>query len=325
MSELFFLWPAYWPFVLVVPALAALVVWQARAAERRLQQELGARWAAVAGRPRWPRLRSLADVGCLLALGVALLQPVAPGDEGDAGADVVLCVDVSWSMAARDELPSRLGAAQREVAGLLGLSAASRFAVVAYAGQALLVAPLTADLAAVRALADDLAPGAHGTAGTDPGAAIDRAVQLLQRGGGSGGIVVLSDGEDFTGGAVPAAARAAAAGFAVHTFSLGDVAGSKIVVEAGEGETFLRDAAGAEIVSRLEPGQLAAWAAAGGGRMATLQPGALRALHDDVLLPAARAAAVRAGRLQPVPLHAWPLLLALGLWMLRQCLPERVR
>lgn len=323
MIALQFLWPAWWPLLLALPLLALAAYAVARHAERRRARMLGARLPAVAGRARRPRLRALADSAAVVAVGVALLHPVVPGDEGDGGVDVVLCVDVSWSMAARDAAPSRLGFVQREIAGLLGIDAASRIALVTFAGDAELAAPPTDDLAAIAAIAGELEPGTHGRAGSDPGAAIDRAVALLRRSPRCGAIVVLSDGEDFAGGGPAAAARALAAGFEVHAFGCGDPAGSKIVVAGAGGERFLRDGSGADVVTRLEVANLRALAAAGGGDYRALQPGGLRELHDRTLLPAARASAVRAGRLVPVPLFHWPLLAAFVLWMLRWCVRER--
>jgi Ca-activated chloride channel family protein len=326
VSGVFFLWPAHWPCALLaLPAAAALWRWR-RARERRLQQQLGAGADRLVGAPAAARWRWAADAVAALLLGVAALEPAMAGDVGEAGGDVALCVDVSWSMAARDQQPSRLGRAQQAIARFAASAADARAALVGYAGDAFRVAPLTADLAAVATLAAELAPGAHGRAGTDPGAAIDLAVALLQRGGRAGAVVVLSDGEDFAGGALAAAARARSAGFPVHTLGLGTAQGGKIVVDGGAGEAFLQDAAGDDIVTHGEFDALAAWAAAGGGRFAALADvDGLRALHDGVLAPAAREAAVRAGRLQPLPLWRWPLFAALALWMLAACAQERRR
>ena len=326
MSGLFFLWPGHWPLALLaLPAGAALWFWR-RAREQRLQRALGARTERLVGAPAAARWRWAADAAVVLLLGVAVLEPATPGDVGEAGGDVALCVDVSWSMAARDVTPSRLALAQQAIARFAATASDTRAALVAYAGEALVAAPLTADLAAVATLADELAPGAHGRAGTDPGAAIDRAVALLQRGGRAGAVVMLSDGEDFAGGALAAARRAAAAGYPVHALGLGTAAGGKIVVDTGAGEAFLQDGAGVDVVTRGEFGALAAWAEAGGGRSVPLADGdGLRALHDGVLAPAAREAAVRAGRLQPLPLWRWPLFAAVALWMLAACAQERRR
>lgn len=325
MTALVFAWPSWWWVALLAPFLAAASCWLVRREEQRRERQLGRQLAAVAGRPRWTRTRAVADAAMWTGVAVALLGPVVPGDDGDAGAAVVVCVDVSWSMAARDETPSRLGAVQQALAELHGIDARSRLGLVAFAGQAERVAPLTADTAAVAALAADLVAGGVGTAGTDPGAAIDLARAMLQRAGAGGSILVLSDGEDFVGRGVAAAATASDAGIAVYAIGCGHEAGSKIPVANDGGEVFLRDAGGREIVSRRETAALQQLATRGGGRLLALAPGVLRSLHDDVLLPAAREQAVRAGQVVPVSLASWPLLLAMLFWMLRQCLPERSR
>lgn len=325
MSALLFVWPAWWWVAVLVPALAAASWWQERREERMRQRQLGRQLPAVAGRARWTRTRAVADAAMWICAGFALLGPVVPGDDGDAGADVVVCVDVSWSMAARDETPSRLGAVQQALAELRGIDARSRVGLVAFAGLAERVSPLTADTNAVAALADDLVAGAVGTAGTDPGAAIDLATVMLQRAGRGGTIVVMSDGEDFAGRGATAATAAAGAGLVVYAIGCGAEAGSKIPVANDGGEAFLRDPAGVAIVTRRETAALQQLAAGGGGRLLVMSPGVLRRLHDERLLPTARERAVLAGRVVPVSLASWPLLLAILFWMLRQCMPERSR
>ena len=325
MTALVLVWLSWWWVALLAPILAAASFWLARREEQARERQLGRQLAAVAGRPLWVRTRAVADLAMWTGVAVALLGPAVPGDDGDAGAEVVVCIDVSWSMAARDELPSRLGAVQLALAELSGIDARSRIGLVAFAGQAERVAPLTTDTAAVAALAADLVAGAVGTAGTDPGAAIDLARGMLQRASGGGSIVVLSDGEDFVGRGAAAAATANEAGIAVYAIGCGDEAGSKIPIANDGGEAFLRDAGGHEIVSRRETATLQQLAASGGGRLLSLAPGVLRTLHDDEMLPAARERAVRAGQVVPISLASWPLLLAILFWMLRQCLPERSR
>jgi len=325
VNDLWFAWPAWWPWLLLVPPAVWLADRFGEHAERRRCAAVGPRDDVLTGVRRWARTRRLLDAGALALVGIALLQPIAPGDDGDGGADVVLCVDVSWSMACRDASPTRLAAVQQAIDELARTLDRSRMGLVAFAGTAALRAPLTTDGAAVAALARELAAGADLAGGTDPGAAVQLASDLLDRAGAGGAIVVLGDGEDFVGNGSAAAARAAEAGHVVHTFGVGDPAGSKIVVATSGGEAFLRDGDGQEVVSRLELANLRALAAAGGGRFERLAPGALGALHDTVLAPAARAAAVREGRLVPVHVAALPLLAAFLLWMLRACLRERSR
>lgn len=325
MSALVFLSPQAWPLLLLVPLSVGGLWLLALRHERWLHAELGPRGRALVGRARRPLLRGCAVGAWALLLVVALLRPVGVGSEGEDGADVVLVLDVSWSMAARDLAPSRLAACQRAIEVLAAAAPASRLALVAFAGDASLQVPLTSDGAALVAMANELLPGALGRPGTDPGAAIDLAAAQLSRAGRPGAIFVCSDGEDFVGGGAMAAARALAAGHAVHGFGCGDPTGSKIPVDLGDRETFLRDADGRDIVSARLDEPMAAMAAAGGGVYTELAPEALRGIHERHVLPAARAAAVRAGRLQPLPWQQWPLLAALLFWMLLLCQRERVR
>jgi Ca-activated chloride channel family protein len=273
-----------------------------------------------------------ARAGCgavaFVAAAVALLQPAwGEGEDAPAAPDVVLCLDVSRSMAARDQAPSRLAAAQQQIDRLAAASLGTRLALVVFAGDARLLVPLTSDAVAVAAVAATLAPGAAGRGGSDLGAAIDTALAALRRARSVGGsIVVLSDGEDFGGAGIAAAARARAADVPVYCLGLGSVAGSKLVVDGPVGEVFVQDASGADVVTHLDAEGLAAIAAAGGGSYGPVTTVlALQRLHDAELAPRALAATVRAGAATPAHRYQWFLLAAIGCWMLRRWLPEGCR
>lgn len=328
MSAVVFLVPAWWPLLLLVPAAVWLGARLSAAARRAAADELDGRETVSWGTRRWGAWRAACAVGAATATGVALLQPVwGDGDGEPVGPDVVLCLDVSWSMAARDVAPSRLAAAQAEIERLATARPGTRLGLVVWAGDARAVVPLVADLPSVAAIARTFAAGASGRGGSDPGAAIDAALATLRGGGAAAGaIVLLGDGEDFAGHGVAAAARASAAGVPVHCLGFGSEAGSKIVVPGDGGETFLRDTAGTEIVTRLERAGFAAIAAAGGGRcLAPAPAGALAALVDDTIASSARAVASQDHTRNPAHRFQWPLLAAVLLWMLRVALPERSR
>ena len=72
------------------------------------------------------------------------------------GSDVVLVFDVSASMDARDVPPTRLEEAKREALSLLESLEGDRVGVVAFAGDAVALTPLTLDLSAVRLLVETL-------------------------------------------------------------------------------------------------------------------------------------------------------------------------
>lgn len=334
------LWPIWWPAVLAI-AVAWPVAGQAlRRRRTRCPAPLGRRTDALAGRPVHRRLQAMLSAVALALLLVALLQPVWGRARGEVvGADVVLCLDVSLSMAARDVPPSRFGRAEAEIDALAVAAAGARLGLVAFGGSARLLVPLCSDGAAVAQVAATLAPGLV-RGGTDLGAAIDLASAMLQRTAATApAIVLLTDGEDFGDSGSTAAARARQAGIAVHCVGFGSAAGSKVVVEGDGGEVFLRDQNGVEVESRVDTAGLAAIAAAGGGRSLVVDgspvagpngaaaASALAALYAATLAPAAEASALATGdpRLSPAHRYGWFVLAAFLVWFAATLLPQRRR
>ena len=327
MIAIAFLPPAWWPALLTLPLLAWVVQREQRARAQRREIVLGRRERALLGEPVHGALRT--GCGWLLAalFALALLRPVwgeAPSEP--PGPDVVVCLDVSRSMLARDLAPDRLSAAQREIEALAGLAGGGRLGLVVFAGSATLAAPLSADLASVAAIGSAIDPSVASRPGTNLGAAIEVAVAALQRSRSAcGSIVVLTDGEDFGGRGQQAAQQAWQSGLVVHCVGFGSASGSKIVVDSPSGETFLRDAAGREVVSAADRASLEAVATAGGGTFVAEGPGALVDLHRTALRPRALAAAMADPTFAPAHRFQWPLLAALLVWMLRSAMQERRR
>lgn len=319
--------PTWWPVLLALPVL----LWWGRRwrvrAEAQLSADLGRREHALIGRPAYRSARAGLALGAVTLIALALLRPVAPGREAQLAPDVVLCVDVSRSMGAADVAPTRFEAMRQQVKVLLEGALGSRFALVAFAGDARVLAPLTGDRDAVAWLLDELEPGAVGRGGSDLGAALAAGRAALDRVGAVGDLVLLTDGEDFGEAATRAAASARAAGHRVHALGYGGAGGSKIVVEDERGQqAYLKDAAGVDVVTRLDAAGLASVAAAGGGSLwRGREPDALMARWRGELLPLATQRRLAAGDADVVQRFAWPLLAAVLAWMLRMCLPERRR
>ncbi|MEC8496340.1 MAG: VWA domain-containing protein, partial [Planctomycetota bacterium] len=106
-------------------------------------KDLGA-WLARRG---WLRAVLSAAAAALLAL--ALLGPVrgfALVPVATRQIDVVVCLDTSRSMLVEDVEPSRLARAKNEVAALFDAMRGERVGLVAFAGLARMVAPLTKDV-----------------------------------------------------------------------------------------------------------------------------------------------------------------------------------
>ena len=91
-------------------------------------------------------VRAALVVVAIAALVLALARPQWPGQAVPAkqlGLDLVIALDFSRSMLAKDVYPSRLERAKREIGELLDLFAGDRVGIVAFAGETLTYPPTT--------------------------------------------------------------------------------------------------------------------------------------------------------------------------------------
>ena len=213
----------------------------------------------------------LAMVACALAV-LALSGPSwrqAPQLLSERDAALALVLEVSESMRAQDLAPDRLARARFALTDLLRDRKDGQFALVAYAGAAFTVAPVTDDGTTLLALLDALDPSQMPVPGADAAAALLHAAELLENAGhAQGEILLLADGADED--AREAAARVRERGYSVSVLGVGTEAGAPVALPEGG---FLKDARGEILVPSLQAEALAAVARAGGGRYATLQPG----------------------------------------------------
>ena len=204
-----------------------------------------------------------------LALGAAALAIIAlagPGIGKDeqplwqAQEPLVIALDLSSATLARDLPPSRLAQARAKLATLLRERAGGQVALVAFAGDAFTVAPLTEDAANIALFLDALAPGVM----PEDGHRADRAIAwsqglMRQAGFERGQILLLTDRADGTD--IAAAAKANAAGYRVSVLGLGTARGGVFDTPEGLGQ------------ARLDAPALRRLAASGGGSYQSLSPG----------------------------------------------------
>jgi Ca-activated chloride channel family protein len=140
------------------------------------------------------------------------------------GIDVVLCLDLSKSMLARDVAPSRIDRARAELVRLLEEEPGDRIGVVLFTRQTMEY-PLTTDHEAAQRFFLQAQPWEFPAQGTNIGAAITAARELLQRDPLSARrskvILVITDGEDLDGDPVAAAREASEAGIQVYLDAIG--------------------------------------------------------------------------------------------------------
>jgi Ca-activated chloride channel family protein len=223
-------------FLLAVPAAVAGYLWLERRREAR-----AAGWAAPSLLPnlveRPPSWRRHLPTALLLA-GVALLlvgfaRPRTSVSVKRQEATVVVVLDVSGSMAAKDAQPTRLRAARAAALQLVDkLPKGYRMALVTFSDHAAVVVPATHDLTAMRAAIARAKSGPQGTAlaeavsrAVDVGISVKGQTQAQRR---PPAIVVLfSDGGQTAGRVTPAqaAAKAKKAGVPISTVVVGTADG----------------------------------------------------------------------------------------------------
>ncbi|MGD9020426.1 MAG: VWA domain-containing protein, partial [Lysobacterales bacterium] len=182
----------------------------------------------------------------------------------------VLVVDLSLSMLAEDLKPNRLTQAHFRLSDLLEEALEGQTGLVAYAGDAFVVSPLTSDTNTIRNMLPALRPDVMPVAGSRPDKALELAAELLQRSGMPGGeLLLMADSGDSA--TVGVAKKLARQGIYTSVLAVGTPDGAPIP----SGDGFVTDSKGNIVVARLERDALRAIAEAGLGNYSELTaPGA---------------------------------------------------
>ncbi|CCM74494.1 vWA domain-containing protein [Rhizobium mesoamericanum] len=109
-------------------------------------------------------------------------------------ASLVIAVDLSPTMDAKDISPSRIERVKLKIHDILAARKGARTAAVAYAGTAHLVVPLTDDADLIQSYTDALSTRLMPKPGKDTTEALRLAERLLQPDDGSGTVLLLTDG-----------------------------------------------------------------------------------------------------------------------------------
>ncbi|MEO8937238.1 MAG: VWA domain-containing protein [Burkholderiaceae bacterium] len=229
-----------------------------------------------------PQIPWLLGAGWLIA-ALALADPTwerRPQPVFQSTAARVVILDLSTSMNADDLRPSRLVRARYKIEDVLAQATEGQTGLVAYAGAAFTVAPLTRDGNTIRSLLKVLEPDLMPKQGNRADLGLAKAGELLRQAGlTSGQVLLIADGVDP--GRANATDRAAADlrrdGFTVSVLGIGKEAGAPSAAASG---TRQRDASGNVLVSRLDAVALRSVATAGGGAYRTISDNgdSLRAL-----------------------------------------------
>ena len=183
------------------------------------------------------------------------------------GNEVVFAIDTSRSMLTPDVKPNRLFRAKLAIDDMARQLGGDGIGMVAFAGSAFLVCPLTLDHAAFHQSLDAIDIGTIPKGGTNIPSAIQAAESALRRRPGSDRILILvTDGENLEGDALAAAEAAATqVGLKIYTVGVGTVDGDLIPLPPDKGGGFVKDEKGALVRSHLDEAGLSAIAKATAG------------------------------------------------------------
>lgn len=181
----------------------------------------------------------------------------------------VFVLDLSKSMDATDLKPSRIARARFKLLDMLKQSREGQSALIAFAGDAFTVTPLTDDTETIVSLVPTLIPDLMPSQGSRVDTGLKLAAEVLnQSGARHGEVIVLTDGAENPETARESASDLAKNGHRVHIVAVGSPQGGPIPVTGGG---FMKDSKGAIVIPQVDYSLLQLIATAGAGQFTPLQ------------------------------------------------------
>ncbi len=308
-----------WIALAIIAGLAALELRRRDAMSAFLSPVMQRRLTAQASPDRVVLRLALVLCSMLAAIG-ALMRPQARGmtetvTASQASADVMFVLDTSRSMLAEDATPNRLARAKAEIGQLVSRLDGQRVGLIAFAGRAVPVCPLTPDHSFFTTVLSTVDTRSAGKGGTRIGEAIKVALRGFPAGPGAKLIVLITDGDDQDKYSEEAAKQARDAGVKIVAVGLGSETGSEITITdptTGAKTTLMHD--GKPVISKLDGESLKKIAGLTEGVYIPAGTSAidLDSIMESHVRPIVRAAADAATREIPAERYPWLVLASLG-------------
>ncbi len=279
-----------WLWALLPAVLFALALWRGNRGSGQWQdvvdpallQHLLVGEAGGRRRNLTPWFLALWCIAILALAGPSLRKIPQPlHEKRDA---LVVLLDLSYSMTAGDLAPTRIDRARQKLRDLLAERREGQTALVAYAGDAHVVTPLTDDTPTIANLLPALEPSIMPRPGSQPAQAARLALELLHSAGARGGrLLLLTDGiDDADRKALVDLLRGS--GVSLSILGIGTAQGAPLPLPEGG---FLKDQRGAIVMPGLDEDQLRRTAKQAAGRYQRMQldDSDLRYLLADDALP----------------------------------------
>ena len=170
------------------------------------------------------------------------------------GLDILVVMDVSKSMLTQDVKPNRLERTKFAVKDLVKSLKGDRIGLIAFAGEAFMMCPLTSDYGGFLMTLDELDIGAVSRGGTD----IEKALEVAIEGyedvpSKHKAVILITDGDNLEGNPMLQAKMAKEKNIKLYTVGVGTQGGDLIQIINSSGErSFLKDKGGNYVKSRLQ-------------------------------------------------------------------------
>jgi Ca-activated chloride channel homolog len=243
---------AFW-LLLLIPLFLLLFIlyryWQKRSVRKigspHLVRSLFSSWSPAKNMAKFCLLVIAFALGC-----IALANPRKAETSGEVrkGIDIVIAMDVSNSMLAKDVSPDRLTKAKQFISKLIDRLEEDRTSLVLFAGNAYIRTPLTFDKGSTKLFVSVADPGSIKQQGTNISDALiksnfvfgDQTERFRT-------IILITDGETHNDDAIETAKDLASKGIMVNTIGIGSEEGSTLLDSTGN----LKQDQGQVVVSRL--------------------------------------------------------------------------
>mgnify|MGYP000701691922 FL=1 len=175
----------------------------------------------------------------------------------------VIVIDMSLSMRATDMTPDRLTRAKYKAIDLVNAIGEGEMGLVAYAGDAFVISPLTEDAANITTLIPSLSPEIMPVPGSDPLLGIESAAALLTNAGYNSGMIYwITDGIELAQ-QNELQEYVASIPFTLNALTVGTAEGAPIRQQSGE---LLKDHTGSIVIPKLNDDAVKGVVKTSGGR-----------------------------------------------------------
>lgn len=182
---------------------------------------------------------SLANIAFILALASAIIALARPQirneytDRNSSGIDIILAIDISYSMEITDfsinnRRAKRITAAKLAAEEFIEQRSNDRVGIIAFSGRPYVISPITLEHDWLKSKLYDIAPGIIEENGTAIGSAIAAsATRLNERDSKSKVVILVTDGANNSGRIAPieAAKHATKLGIKIYTVAIGTETG----------------------------------------------------------------------------------------------------